>query len=85
MIKEHRYIVEQKIGRPLEKQEIVHHIDNNRSNNNISNLYLCANKSEHSKIHKGLENLGMELLKLGAIEFKDGKYLLILNKVVQYG
>lgn len=49
-IDEHRYIVEQYLGRKLEKDEIVHHIDGNKSNNNIENLQIMT-KSEHSKLH----------------------------------
>lgn len=48
---EHRRIVEQRIGRKLTSEEVVHHIDGNKSNNNTDNLMLCANQSEHMKIH----------------------------------
>lgn len=39
---EHRYVMEQHIGRPLTDEETVHHIDGDRQHNNISNLELCA-------------------------------------------
>ena len=39
-IKEHRLIMEEKIGRPLLKEENVHHIDGNKLNNKIENLEL---------------------------------------------
>lgn len=48
---EHRYIMEKHIGRILHSEEIVHHIDENRSNNDISNLLLLPNKSAHMKLH----------------------------------
>ncbi|HEY0048190.1 MAG TPA: HNH endonuclease signature motif containing protein, partial [Pyrinomonadaceae bacterium] len=37
---EHRAVMAQYLGRPLRKNETVHHIDGNRSNNNIENLQL---------------------------------------------
>lgn len=39
------------LGRPLNKGEIVHHIDFNSYNNKIENLQLLPNQSEHIKIH----------------------------------
>jgi len=47
---EHRYVMEQYLGRKLEKDEDVHHIDMVRDNNHISNLKLMT-KSEHSTFH----------------------------------
>lgn len=48
---EHRLVVEGIIGRFLTKKEIVHHIDENKSNNNPANLMLFKNSSEHIKHH----------------------------------
>jgi hypothetical protein len=45
---EHRYLVEQYIGRKLKSTEIVHHIDSNRKNNKLSNLYIFKNIMLHS-------------------------------------
>lgn len=53
-IKEHIYIMEKLIGRKLQKNECVHHIDGNRANNDISNLQLMT-ISEHSKLHRERE------------------------------
>lgn len=46
----HRVIAEQMLGRPLRKDEIVHHIDGNKHNNDPSNLRIMT-QSEHAKIH----------------------------------
>ena len=46
-ILEHRYVMEQHIGRYLKPEEVVHHIDKDPSNNDISNLELFANQVEH--------------------------------------
>ena len=50
--KEHRYIAEQTIGRKLSQGLIVHHIDGNRKNNDIDNLFICLSK-DHLRIHSG--------------------------------
>lgn len=50
-IKEHRKVMQDNIGRELLSTEIVHHIDNDVTNNDISNLQILT-RSEHSKIHR---------------------------------
>jgi len=51
-VPEHRLIMEQHLGRFLEpRHEIVHHIDQNISNNELSNLELQGSPSEHAKKH----------------------------------
>ena len=46
----HRIVAEQKIGRPLIKGEIVHHIDGNKRNNDPDNLMVMT-QSEHASLH----------------------------------
>lgn len=48
---EHRVIAEQKIGRPLKKGEVVHHLDGNKRNNSPDNLQVLPSRAEHSRIH----------------------------------
>ncbi len=52
-ILEHRYVMEQHIGRYLEPDEVVHHIDENPSNNDISNLRLYSSQSDHVRYGHG--------------------------------
>lgn len=50
-VREHRVVMEKHIGRFLTGVEVVHHIDGNTLNNDISNLQLFRNHSEHMKHH----------------------------------
>lgn len=49
-IEESRIIMEQKLGRKLDRKEIVHHINGNVQDNNPDNL-LVMSQNEHIKIH----------------------------------
>lgn len=53
-VKEHRKVMSDYIGRPLVKNEIVHHIDEDRLNNDIANLQLMT-RGEHTALHKRLK------------------------------
>ena len=48
---EHRLVMEKYLGRYLTKKEVVHHKDENPSNNKISNLKLFKHKNEHLLYH----------------------------------
>ena len=52
---QHVTLMEQKIGRSLRHDEVVHHKDHNRSNNNLDNLELMS-RSEHCR-HHAIEKL----------------------------
>ena len=48
----HRLIMEQRIGRLLKKEEVVHHKDSNTLNNNPDNLVLFKSIREHLNFHR---------------------------------
>lgn len=46
----HRYIMAKHLGRYLRSEEVIHHIDHDKTNNDINNLELCTN-SVHAQKH----------------------------------
>ena len=48
---EHRLIMEKHLGRFLTKKEVIHHIDNNKQNNDIENLELFSSVGKHTQKH----------------------------------
>ena len=51
---EHRLVMENFLGRPLQDDEAIHHIDLDKLNNSIENLMVLSN-SKHAKIHHLLQ------------------------------
>jgi HNH endonuclease len=47
---EHRVVMEQKLGRRLTSEELIHHDDHTRGNNDPGNL-LLTNRVEHARLH----------------------------------
>lgn len=73
---QHRLVVEAAMDRKLTDGEIVHHIDGDKTNNKLENLYVCSSLSAHRDIHNSLESLAFHLHALGIIEFINGEYRL---------
>ena len=55
-VQEHSLVMEKKLGRYLDKKEVIHHIDGRKDNNRRKNLQLFINDSEQKKRrHKNID------------------------------
>ena len=52
VVLEHRAIAERVLGKPLPSTAIVHHADDDRSNNSHANLIICQDRAYHKLIHQ---------------------------------
>jgi len=75
MIYEHILKAEEKLNRPLLKNEVVHHIDHNKENNSLDNLLIFATNQDHSRFHKTDENLNY------LIQQENGSYICPIENV----
>ena len=58
-IQEHRYVVERFIGRPLNREEVIHHISEDKQDNSLNNLMLFSSQREHASFHRKIRQHGM--------------------------
>lgn len=71
----HILIAEEKIGRPLLSEEVVHHRDLNKLNNDPSNLMIFASNGDHVRFHAyGLDESMLSINSDGAYVCGEQKY-----------
>lgn len=79
---EHRIVMENYLGRILDDEEIIHHLNEDRKDNRIENLELCLHKyhvSSHRKQH------GKKMVKLKCPECKKIFYRRLGQTFIQKG
>ena len=54
---EHRLVMSEHLGRPLTDEEVVHHRDGDRKNNQLCNLELLGSNADHARLHGQLGDL----------------------------
>lgn len=59
-VREHRFIIEQHLGRFLKPSEHCHHINKIRDDNRPENLMAFVNQSAHQKFHRNPNNVKPE-------------------------
>jgi hypothetical protein len=67
IIGEHRFLIERKLGRKLQSNEHVHHMDENKRNNRLSNLELKSASSHVSGHHKPAKRIKLTCPACGQI------------------
>ena len=72
----HRYLVEQKMGRCLGFNEIVHHKDGNILNNKMDNLELIT-RSEHLAAHPEINKAAVKTIKKYNLDHDEIKKLYV--------
>ena len=89
-VTQHRYNMTMFLGRKLLKTEVVHHIDMNKLNNHIDNLWLC-NQSTHTIAHGSFNKMCAKLMEnirlYSQVKFDKYKglyYLIKTKKEVKY-
>lgn len=77
-VREHILVMEKHLGRYLNVNEMIHHIDCDKTNNNIENLFLTQN-GKHQNAHQSIRLLIKKLLNDNIIRFdrNEGKYFLV--------
>jgi hypothetical protein len=56
----HIVVAEEILKRKLKKNEVVHHIDENKHNNNPDNLAILPSQSFHAKVHFSKEEINID-------------------------
>lgn len=70
---QHVLAMEEALGRNIRRGEVVHHVNGDRADNQIENLYLCESHLHHQRIEGQLKQLFRTLLKDGLVRFNHAK------------
>ena len=75
-VQEHIYNYETNNSCILDEGAIIHHINMDKMDNSIDNLFFCPDTSTHGKAHASINRLVKELIADGIIHFENGVYYL---------
>jgi len=78
-IARHRLMVEQCLGRPLTLSELVHHIDFDPQNNEVSNFDVVTAK-QHSSAQTSIFKLVKRLMAMGIVDYDKNKHIYIMRE-----
>ncbi len=84
LVYEYIIIAEQKLGRPLKKEEVVHHKDYKRNNNSPDNLLIFKTKADHTSFHKGKQYL-LDDEGIAYVPNKNSYYCINCGKLITKG
>ena len=82
-VRQHRYVMERKIGRKLCKGEEVHHLDNDKTNNSPDNLVLLPSHAEHMSLYHPIHlrnGYNLKCTVCGIVKYKPKSKLLRSSK-----
>jgi len=80
-VREHALVMEKKLGRSVEKGEVIHHINFIKNDNSMKNLYVYPNNGSHRTVHMNLSGIMHDLFDEKIILFEDGKYIVNKNLI----
>jgi hypothetical protein len=69
----HRVVAEQMLGRPLTQNEVVHHRDGNRYNNEPENLVVFPTVGDHTRFHSQFRWFIRQLKQIQEEEYEDAE------------
>lgn len=72
-VREHTMVIVDSIKRLTKKEEVVHHIDGDKSNNELENLLLCPTQREHNRVHTKMEIFVEKLIREGKVYYDREK------------
>jgi len=74
-ILEHKFILEQHLGRDILHTEQIHHLNGIKSDNKLENLILCRNVQAHNEIHNKMEKFVFDLIREGRVIYGKEKFI----------
>lgn len=84
MVYQHILKAEEKLGRYLKPEEVVHHINGQRSDNSLDNLLIFATKADHTAFHHNneyyIDNNGIAHCEIKTLTDEKGNKLGICKK-----